>query len=155
MRIVLMTVPAIVTGVIRCFANSCLVLRDVVMSRTCSNSNHFGSFRSTMSGGYMFTKIVFPFAYDLTVNYQSFLNFIQYSNVLLLSEDNLLRNMLQTRISNSFSCNILEGASRIPGKHTPASLRGDTSTVSLITAKNSTAMEKKIISMVWRDAGDP
>ena len=59
-----MTVPAIVTGVIRCFANSCLVLRDVVMSRTCSSSNHFGSLRSTMSGGYMFTKIVIPFKYE-------------------------------------------------------------------------------------------
>lgn len=39
-------------------------------------------------------------------------------------------------------------------KHTPASLREDTSTVSLITAKNSTAIEKEIISMVWRDSGD-
>jgi len=35
---------------------------------------------------------------------------MQYSNVLLLSKDNLLRNTLQTRISNLFSCNILEGA---------------------------------------------
>ena len=64
MRIILMTVPAIVIGVIRCFANSCLVLRDVVMIRICSSSNHFGSLRSTMSGGYIFTKIVFPFEYD-------------------------------------------------------------------------------------------
>jgi hypothetical protein len=43
---------------------------------------------------------------------------------------------------------------QIPGKHTPVSLREDTSTVLLITAKNSTAMEKEIISMVWRDSGD-
>jgi hypothetical protein len=34
------------------------------------------------------------------------------------------------------------------------SLREGTSTVSLITAKNSTAMEKEIKSMVWRDSGD-
>jgi hypothetical protein len=43
---------------------------------------------------------------------------------------------------------------QIPGKHTPVSLRGDMSTVLLITAKNSIAMEKEIISMVWRDSGD-
>jgi hypothetical protein len=43
---------------------------------------------------------------------------------------------------------------QIPGKHTPASLHEDTSTVLSITVKNSTAMEKKIISMVWRDSGD-
>jgi transposase-like protein len=42
---------------------------------------------------------------------------------------------------------------QIPGKHTPVSLREDTSTVTLITAKNSTAMEKEIINGlvgVWR-----
>jgi hypothetical protein len=43
---------------------------------------------------------------------------------------------------------------QIPGKHTTVSPREDASTFSLITAKNSTAMEKKIISMVWRDSGD-
>jgi len=32
MRIVLMTVPAIVSGGILCFANSCLVLCDMVMT---------------------------------------------------------------------------------------------------------------------------
>jgi hypothetical protein len=45
-------------------------------------------------------------------------------------------------------------SAQIPGKHTPVSLREDTSTVSLITGKNSIAMEKEIISMVWRDSGD-
>jgi len=41
---------------------------------------------------------------------------MQYSNVLLLSKDNLLRNTLQARISNLFSCNILEGANpAMPG----------------------------------------
>ena len=43
---------------------------------------------------------------------------------------------------------------QIPGKHTPVSLREVTFTVSSITVKNSTAMEKEIISMVWRDSGD-
>jgi hypothetical protein len=42
---------------------------------------------------------------------------------------------------------------QIPGKHTPASLREDTPTVLSITAKNSTAMEKEIISMAGRDSG--
>ena len=35
---------------------------------------------------------------------------MQYSDVLLLSKDNLLRNTLQARISNLFLSNILEGA---------------------------------------------
>jgi hypothetical protein len=41
----------------------------------------------------------------------------------------------------------------IPGKLIPESLPGDMSIVSLIMAKNSTAMEKEIISMGWRDSG--
>jgi hypothetical protein len=44
--------------------DSCLVLRDVVMSKTCSSSNHLGSLQSTMSRAYMFSKIVFLFEYD-------------------------------------------------------------------------------------------
>ncbi|MDP3395041.1 MAG: hypothetical protein Q8S57_00005, partial [Methanoregula sp.] len=48
-----------------------------------------------------------------TVEYQLFLNFTQFPDVLLLSNDNLLRNTLQARISNSFWCNILEGATGI------------------------------------------
>ena len=64
MRIVITTVPALITGVIPCFAHSCLVLIEVVMIRTCSSSNHFGSLRSPVSGGYIFTKIVFAFEYD-------------------------------------------------------------------------------------------
>jgi hypothetical protein len=43
---------------------------------------------------------------------------------------------------------------QIPGKHIPVSLREVTFTVSSITVKNSTVMEKEIISMVWRDSGD-
>jgi hypothetical protein len=35
---------------------------------------------------------------------------MQYLNVLLLSKDNILSNTLQTRISNLFLSNILEGA---------------------------------------------
>jgi hypothetical protein len=42
----------------------------------------------------------------------------------------------------------------ILGKHTPVSLREVTFTVSSITVKNSTMMEKEIISMVGRDSGD-
>ena len=42
----------------------------------------------------------------------------------------------------------------IPGKRTPASLQEDMFTGWLIMAKNSTAMEKEIISMVWRVSGD-
>ena len=38
---------------------------------------------------------------------------MQYSDVLLLSKDNLLSNTLQTRISNLFFSNILEGANYI------------------------------------------
>ena len=41
----------------------------------------------------------------------------------------------------------------IPGKHTPVSLREVTFTVSLITVKNSTAMEKEIISRSGRILG--
>ena len=47
---------------------------------------------------------------NFTVNYQSFLNFMQYYGVFLLSKDNLLRNTLLARISCSVSCNLLEGA---------------------------------------------
>ena len=46
---------------------------------------------------------------NFTVNYPSFLNFMQYSAVLLLSKDNLWRNTPQARTSNSFSCNGLGG----------------------------------------------
>src|SRR5665647_3642831 len=41
----------------------------------------------------------------------------------------------------------------IPGKLIPESLREDTSIVSSITVKNSTAMGKEILSMVWRGSG--
>jgi hypothetical protein len=41
----------------------------------------------------------------------------------------------------------------IPGKLIPESLHEDTSIVSSIMAKNSTATEKEIISTVWRDSG--
>src|SRR5208337_2490562 len=42
----------------------------------------------------------------------------------------------------------------IPGGHTPVSLHGDMFIVLSIMVKNSTATEKEVISMVWRDSGD-
>ncbi len=63
MRIVIIMVPAIVTGVTWCFTNSYLVLRDVVMIRICSSSNQFGSLRSIEWEIYII-KIIFPFEYD-------------------------------------------------------------------------------------------
>ena len=42
---------------------------------------------------------------------------------------------------------------QIPGKLTPGLLQKVMFIVSSITVKNSTAMEKEIISMVWRDSG--
>ncbi len=42
---------------------------------------------------------------------------------------------------------------QIPGKHIPVSLHVDTFIILSITVKTSIAMEKEIISMVWKDSG--
>ena len=66
--------------------------------------------------------------------------------------DDIGTETLHPLISRKFSAGSI--AVQIPAKHTIALLRENMSNVWIITAKNSTAMEKEIISMVWKDSGD-
>jgi len=79
-----------------------------------------------------------------------------YYVVMVLSGPRLSKTLelKHFNLSSQEKFQLVLSSVQIPGKHIPGSLYEGMSIVSLITAKNSTAMEKEIISMVWKDSGD-
>ena len=77
---ILKIAPAFTTGVIPRLASSCLVLRDIMTDKTCSNSNYFGSSRSIISGGYMFCQTKYPpsRSINFAVIFQIFCDFFEF-----------------------------------------------------------------------------